>query len=114
MVRGINKVGDRDAYLVIGVPEGDAPERLYFDTQTGLLLRRVVTLQNMVIATPTQTDYLDYREMKSVKYPSTIKIADVAGSPAYTVLHVQKIEFQVDDSKLAKPASKAAQLTGAR
>lgn len=114
MVRGINKVGDRDAYLVIGVPDGDAPERLYFDTQTGLLLRRVTTLQNMVIATPTQTDYLDYRDANGVKYPSTIKIADVAGSPAYAVLHVQKIEFHVDDSKLPKPASKTAPSPGAR
>ncbi len=38
-VRGIEKVRDRDAYLVIGVPANDNPDRLYFDVQTGLLLR---------------------------------------------------------------------------
>ncbi len=55
-VTGIEKVGDRNAYLVIGTPVGDNPERLYFDTATGLLLRKSVfntTLGNYVI----QTDY---------------------------------------------------------
>jgi hypothetical protein len=107
-VRGITKIGDRDAYFVVATPAGDTPERLYFDTQTGLLLRRVSTLQNSVIAAPIQTDYLDYRDSGGVKYPSAIKIYEVADNPLYTVLHVQKVDFKtaVDGSKLAKPASK--------
>src|SRR5208282_3533420 len=41
MVNGTAKVGDHDAYEVIGVPQGDQPERLFFDTKTGLLLRKI-------------------------------------------------------------------------
>ena len=108
MVRDEEKIGDRDAYLVIGVPEGDAPVRLYFDAQTGLLLRRVTTTQNMVMSAPTQTDYLDYRQTAGVKYPATIKVYEPAGNPAYTVYRVQKVDFKtaVDASKLSKPESR--------
>lgn len=107
-VRGIRKVGDRDAYLVVANPDGDTAERLYFDTQSGLLLRRVLAFQNMVANVPIQTDYLDYKEAGGVKYPSTIKTADLTNNPAYTVLRVTKADFStaVDASKFTKPAAR--------
>ncbi len=37
-VRSVERVNDRDAYVVVGVPREDTPESLYFDTQTGSLL----------------------------------------------------------------------------
>lgn len=115
-VRGIEKVSDRDAYVVICIPDGDTPERLYFDTQTGLLVRKVSTSQNVVVVSPTQTDYLNYRDAGGAKYPSTIKIVDLgAGAPpnmpaTYTVLHVEKVDYNapLDGSKLTKPVSKGA------
>jgi hypothetical protein len=108
IVRDLEKIGDRDAYLLIAVPQGDTPERFYFDAQTGLLLRRVTTSQNMVISTTTQLDYSDYRQAAGVKYPATIKVFEPAGNPAYTVYRVQKADFKsaVDPVKLAKPESK--------
>jgi photosynthetic reaction center cytochrome c subunit len=115
-VRGIQKVGDRDAYVVVGNPAGDSADRLYFDTQSGLLLRRVVALQNMVANVPITTDYLDYREANGVKYPSTIKIADVTSNPVYTVLRITKADFSapVDASKFTKPASRPQAGRGGR
>ncbi len=41
-VLGVEKVGARDAYAVRGFPTGDNPETLYFDTQSGLLLRKAI------------------------------------------------------------------------
>ncbi len=35
------KIGDRTAYVVIGARKGDPPVELYFDEQSGLLLREV-------------------------------------------------------------------------
>jgi hypothetical protein len=108
-VEGIEKVGDRETYLVEGDVNGDAPERLYFDTQSGLLVRRTIANQNSVAAPPMQTDYLDYRDANGVKYPATIKISDVIATPMYTVLHVNKADFTtpVDTTKFAKPVSTA-------
>jgi hypothetical protein len=106
-VRGVEKVGNRDAYLVVGVPVGDNPERLYFDMQSGLLLRKgtynTTALGNYTI----QTDYDDYRDVSGVKVPFLISTVSV--SPAdTTVIHVEKVEnnVAVNASKFAKPASK--------
>jgi hypothetical protein len=38
-VRGTEKIGDHDAYLVAGRREGKTPLQLYFDAQSGLLVR---------------------------------------------------------------------------
>jgi photosynthetic reaction center cytochrome c subunit len=107
-VRGIAKVDGRDAYVVVGFPQGDTAERLYFDKQTGLLVRRMVTMQNVVANAPTQTDYLDYKTANGIKYPSTIKISDVVGNPMYSVFHLTKVDFNtpVDAGKFTKPESK--------
>ncbi len=106
-LKGVKNVGDRSAYLVIGVPPGDNPEGLYFDTQTGLLLRKdtynTTALGNYTI----QTDYEDYRDVGGVKIPFLIRTLSV--SPADTmVIHVEKVENNpaIDASKFAKPAPK--------
>jgi hypothetical protein len=106
-VRGVEKIGDRDAYLVFGYPNGSAPERLYFDTQSGLLLRRVIVNESLVTAPALQTDYRDYRDAGGVKYPATIEIADVVATPMYTVLHVNKVDFSapIEAARFAKPES---------
>ncbi|MDP9115609.1 MAG: c-type cytochrome, partial [Acidobacteriota bacterium] len=39
-VEGIEKVGATDAYVLVGEPSEGVPVRLYFDTTSGLLLRR--------------------------------------------------------------------------
>ncbi len=92
---------------MIGVDAGDNPERLYFDVQTGLLLRKdtynTTALGNYTI----QTDYSDYRDAGGVKIPFLISTVSV--SPADTaVIHVERVENNaaIDAAKFAKPASK--------
>jgi hypothetical protein len=36
---GLQKVNGRDAHVVVGTPAGKKPEKFYFDTQSGLLVR---------------------------------------------------------------------------
>jgi len=109
-VQGKQKVGDRDAYLVIGYPEGDFPERLFFDAQTGLLLRKITVVPTPVGDFPSGTDYDDYRDAGSgVKFPFLIRILGVSPTISATI-HVQKVEENVtiDKAKFAKPEDKAA------
>src|SRR5262249_1721227 len=89
-VRETQKIGDRDAYLVMAYANSDTPEQLYFDTQSGLLVRRVIVGESAVTAPPMQIDYQDYRDSNGVKYAATVKISDVIATPMYTVLHVNK------------------------
>ena len=55
-VNGIEKIGDHDAYRVIGKREGGF-DRLYFDTDSGLLLRAWTTFNTALGEIPQQTDY---------------------------------------------------------
>src|ERR1022692_2550110 len=68
-VRGTEKVGDHQAYVVVGQREGKPPIRLYFDEQSGLLVRLVRFGETALGWLPTQIDYGNYRPTKGVKIP---------------------------------------------
>jgi hypothetical protein len=111
-VRGIEPVNGRDAYLVVGVPQGDTPESLYFDTQTGLLLRKRTVLQTPVGDSPFQTDFEDYRDTGSgVKYPFVMHMSPASPrtelAPTAT-LRVTKVEDNapIENARFAKPAGR--------
>ena len=108
-VEGIDRVSDRDAYVVVATPKGEVPERLYFDTQTGLLLRKATALQTPIGFSPFQVNYSDYRDAgNGVKVPYVITMYP-AGSRTvlYTTatIRVTKVEENVtiDDAKFARP-----------
>ena len=62
---------EHDAYVVVGTPQGDRPERLFFDASTGLLIRKVTVDPTPAGNAPTQTDYDDYRDIgNGVKFPT--------------------------------------------
>jgi len=114
VVRGVERVNDRDAYVVIATPQGDLPERLYFDTQTGLLVRKETALPTPLGNNPTQVNYEDYRDTGSgVKFPYLITIypANEDSVPATNAtIHVTKVQDNapLDNTKFAKPEAKSA------
>jgi zinc protease len=108
-VRGIEKVSDRDAYVVVGVPREDTPEWLYFDTQTGLLLRKQTVLPTPIGNSPFRMDFDDYRDIGSgVKFPFLIHMNPANPrtelAPEAT-LRVTKVEANrpIEAAKLARP-----------
>jgi len=111
-VDSIEKVNGRDTYVVIGYPQEKIPERLYFDTQTGLLLRKITVVPTAAGDSPYRVDYDDYRDTGSgVKYPFLIHM-EPGGSRtelvAHSTIHVQQVRDNVaiDDAKFIKPESK--------
>ena len=58
-----------EAYQVIGQREGKPPIHLYFDQQSGLLLRLIRYGDTALGLLPTQIDYADYREVSGLKVP---------------------------------------------
>ena len=107
-VRGSDKIGDHEAYLVIGQREGKTPLRLYFDQQSGLLLRLVRYGETPLGSLPTQIDYADYREAGGVKIPFRWTLARPGGRFTIQVSEVRQ-NVPVDDSKFAKPPSPPAE-----
>jgi hypothetical protein len=111
-VRGTEKIGDHDAYLVIGRREGKPPLRLYFDEQSGLLVRLVRYGETPLGRLPTQIDYADYREAGGVKIPFRWTLARPGGRFTIQVSEVKE-NVPVDDSKFAKPPAPPEEQKGA-
>lgn len=101
-VQGMEKIGDHDAYLVVGRREGKTPLRLYFDVQSGLLVRLVRFGETPLGRLPTQIDYADYREANGVKIPFRWTLARPSGRFTIQVSEAKQ-NVPVDDAKFAKP-----------
>jgi photosynthetic reaction center cytochrome c subunit len=102
------KIGDKDAWVLLGITPGQPPVKLYFDKDSGLLLRQVRYAETPVGRFPTQVDYSDYREADGVKIPYQWTIARPGSSFTIKADEVQQ-NVPVDDSKFAKPAAPAEQ-----
>ena len=98
---GTAKVGDRDAYVVTA-PRPDGTEKLYFDTQSGLLVRDDVPAETDGGETTVESTLEDYREVDGVKLPFTIRQT----SPDFDfVIRFTEIRHNVpiDNAKFEKP-----------
>jgi hypothetical protein len=83
-VVGKETVDGHEAWIV-GAPIDDhSRQRLYFDATTGLLLRRVISVDSPVGRLPTQTDFDDYRDVAGVKVPFTVRVASINGGQSST------------------------------
>jgi photosynthetic reaction center cytochrome c subunit len=102
-VDAVEKIGDRDTYRVVGQrPDGSAIDRLYFDAQTGLLLRSYTTMQSVLGAFPEETNYDDYRDVSGVKVPFTVRLVSQEGNRTYKWAQVDA-NVPVEDARFTKP-----------
>jgi hypothetical protein len=67
-----DKVRDREAYVVGATSRDDSREKLYFDVESGLLVRRFVAFKTAFGSIPEVTDFDDYRNVDGVKLPLMI------------------------------------------
>ncbi len=68
-------ISAKEAYVIEAKSRSGNLEKLYFDTQTGLLLRRHRESKTVLGPFPLQTDYEDYQSVDGVKVPLTIRWA---------------------------------------
>ena len=101
-VRGSKKIDDHQAYEVVGDRESKTPIELYFDAQSGLLVRLVRYGDTALGWLPTQIDYADYREANGVKIPYRWTLARPSGKFTIQVNEMQQ-NIPVDDAKFVKP-----------
>jgi len=96
-------VAGRAATVVWGVAKTQQPVKLYFDTQTGLLLRMLRYTNTALGLNPTQIDFADYRAAGNVKTPYRWTIARPGG--AFTV-QVDEVNDNalIDAARFEKPA----------
>ena len=109
-VRGTEEIGDHEVFLVVGQREGKPPIELYFDQQSGLLVRLVRYGETALGWLPTQIDYADYRETNGVKVPYRWTLARPGGRFTIQISDLEQ-NVPVDDAKFVKPLPPPGQPT---
>jgi zinc protease len=106
-VTGIERVNEHDTYVVEAAREKGAPDRMYFDVQSGLLVRSVNQRFTPDGLTEFQADVEDYTALDGVKLPFTVR---QAGGGSAFVIHFTEVQhnLQLADAQFAKPAAEPA------
>jgi hypothetical protein len=109
-VKAVEKLDDRDTYVVSGTsPEGTS-EEFYFNVETGLLLRRHIEEQTVFGAFQVRADFEDYREVGGVKMPFVVRWSSPGGAwgtrTSFKILDVQQNE-NISDEKFEGPPSRS-------
>jgi hypothetical protein len=102
------KIGDREAYVILGTREGQPPVKLYFDEESGLLVRIERYAESPLGLVPTRIDYGDYRDSGGLQIPFRWVVAQPDGITTTQLEQIQE-NVPIDDAKFAKPMSPAAE-----
>jgi hypothetical protein len=102
---GKSAIGDREAYVIDATPISGSPEKLFFDVQTGLLLRRYMESETLLGMFPLQTDYEDYRDVDGIKQPFLIRWSMPGRSWGRKIAEIKQ-NVAIDDAQFNPPSSK--------
>ena len=97
------KVNDKDCWVVmVRYPDTPFSDMLYFDVDSGLLVRRVNLRRTALGPLPITSDISDYRDVNGVKMPFKITQATPDSIQNIEVSEI-KVNVPVDDAKFAMP-----------
>lgn len=102
-VRGQAKIGDETTYVMQAKAPDGIVELLFFDEQSGLLVRRTIRNRTVFGSLPVQADYADYKPVDGVNIPYKTTWSRAGESSSYVIQDV-KDNVPVDDSKFEPPA----------
>jgi photosynthetic reaction center cytochrome c subunit len=97
------EINGRETYVVAGIRSDVPAVELYFDEQSGLLVRVLRFVETPLGRNPTQTDYADYRDEGGVKSPFRWIVARPGGRFSIQVDEMQQ-NVPIEDKKFEKPA----------
>jgi hypothetical protein len=101
---GYNESIDGKEVLVV---QGTGPRgllaTLFFDKQSGLLVRLLRYSRTPIGRVPTQVDYSDYRDVNGIKFPFKYKFSWLDGRDSFTINNV-KTNVPIEESRFGKPS----------
>jgi photosynthetic reaction center cytochrome c subunit len=103
------EITSRATLLVAAKGAGKLPLKLYFDVETGLLLRMVRYAETPLGRNPTQIDYADYRAADGVKIPYQWTVARPNGAFTIRIEQVQQ-NAPIDEKLFVPPAEQTPQV----
>jgi hypothetical protein len=96
------KLSDHDAILLFATNPSGPPLELYFDRESGLLVRQLRFGSSPLGLNPTQIDYDDYKEFDGIKVPLHLVVTRPNRTLNVHLLQVKQ-NVPVDDVKFARP-----------
>jgi hypothetical protein len=102
-LKGKEKVGDKEAYVIDAVPAEGTPEKWFFDTQSGLRIRSDAERESPQGKVLIESYLGDYREVDGIKIPFSIRQVTPAFSIIIKIMEV-KHNVPIEDAKFNKPA----------
>jgi len=104
---GIVNIDGHQTQVVEGTSGGQLPIKLYFDDDSGLLVRSVHFTNTLVGQVTTQVEYGDYRAVSGIKIPFKWTVTWVDGRSTTELNDVQANQ-PIVPAKFAKPATPSA------
>jgi zinc protease len=102
---GTEKVDDHDVYVLQGSAAGESdPDKMYFDSQSGLVVRLISHRHSADGDASVTEDFQDYRKVDDVLLPFTIV---QTGGSANITIRISELHHGValEDSEFAQPQS---------
>ena len=96
-------IDDRPVEVIQNAARGNTGAKLYFDSESGLLVRQVHFVDTAVGVIPAQVDYSDYRTVAGVKVPYRRVVTWTDGRSTIELSQVQP-NARIDAAQFAKPA----------
>ena len=106
VVKGVEKVEGRDTYAVEVTPTVGKPETLYFDTQSGLLVRWDIMYESgrqKGVSFPVQVFAEGYADVSGIKMPLIYRQVSPSETSVMRFVDV-KYNVAIDESKFSKPS----------
>ena len=96
-------IDDLDVWMLEGTAAGQPPVKLFFDKESGLLVRLAHFGDTAVGRVPVQIDFADYRDVNGVKVPFNWITTWTTGQATTELTDVQ-LNVAIDAAKFARPA----------
>jgi photosynthetic reaction center cytochrome c subunit len=100
-------VDGHDAVVVEGAAPQGSRVKLFFDKDSGLLLRMVRFTKTVLGLNPSEVDYTDFRDVAGVKVPFKWTATWTDGRSEFEMSDIQP-NAQIDAGKFSKPAIPAS------
>ncbi len=102
---GKEKVGEREAYVLIVKPKSGSVARQFVDAESYLPVKLVVKIDIPEIGQVEQTsEFSDYRDVDGIKIPFTVKATSAVQSFTISVTKVEH-NVKIDEALFSKPAT---------
>jgi outer membrane lipoprotein-sorting protein len=104
VVKGKDKVNDKEVYVIEATPADSTMETWYFDTQTGFMVRQDAEREGPQGKQAIQVFLDNYKEVDGIKLPFNLHQV----TPQFTIdIKIQDVKHNVpiDDAKFNKPAA---------